>query len=46
RVPVWIIRSRAALKRAVKSGGSVFADDAEDVDMAAVYAEIAEEVAP
>ncbi|MDQ2074847.1 ParA family protein [Haloarcula sp. H-GB4] len=46
RVPVWIIRSRAALKRAVKSGGSVFADDAEDVDMAAVYTEIAEEVAP
>lgn len=46
RVPVWIIRSRAALKRAVKSGGSVFADDAEDVDMAAVYAEIGEEVAP
>jgi len=46
RVPVWIIRSRASLKRAVKSGGSVFADDAEEVDMADVYAEIAAEVAP
>jgi chromosome partitioning protein len=46
RAPVWIIRSRAALKRAVKSGVSVFSDDAEDVDMADVYAEIAAEVAP
>jgi chromosome partitioning protein len=44
RVPVWVIRSRAAIKRAVKPGGSIFAPDAEDVDMREVYAEIAEAI--
>jgi len=44
-VPVWIVRTRAAIKRAVKDQGSVFADDAEAVDMADVFAEIAAEVA-
>jgi len=44
-VPVWVVRTRAALKRAVKDQGSVFADDAEAVDMADVFAEIAAEVA-
>lgn len=44
-VPVWIVRSRAAIKRAVKAQGSVFADDAEEVDMTDVYAQIAAEVA-
>ncbi|MFB6201126.1 MAG: ParA family protein [Halorhabdus sp.] len=43
-VPVWIVRSRAAIKRAVKAGGSVFGADAEDTDMREVYAEIAEEI--
>lgn len=45
RVPVWIVRSRAAIKRAVKANGSVFADDAEETDMRDVYAQIAGEVA-
>jgi len=44
-VPVWIVRTRAAIKRAVKDQGSVFADDVETVDMADVFAEIAAEVA-
>jgi len=41
-VPVHVVRSRAAIKRAVKNHGSVFADGAEDTDMREVYAEIAE----
>jgi chromosome partitioning protein len=41
-VPVWVVRTRAAIKRAVKNGGSVFAEDAEQTDMEDVYAEIAE----
>lgn len=44
RVPVWIVRTRAAIKRAVKNQGSVFADDAEETDMDEVFAEIAAEV--
>lgn len=44
RVPLWIIRTRAAIKRAVKDQGSVFNQDAEETDMTEVYAEIAEEV--
>ena len=44
-VPVWVVRTRAAIKRAMKEGGSVFADDAEEVDMTDVFAEIATEVA-
>jgi len=45
-VPLWIIRNRAAIKRAVKNGGSIFAEDAEETDMADVYTEIAAEVSP
>jgi chromosome partitioning protein len=45
RVPVWIVRTRAAIKRAVKNQGSVFAEDAEETDMDDVFAEIAAEVA-
>jgi chromosome partitioning protein len=41
-VPIWTVRNRAAIKRAVKNGGSVFAEDAESTDMADVFAEIAE----
>ncbi|MFC6875440.1 ParA family protein [Halobellus marinus] len=43
-VPVWIVRSRAAIKRAVKDGSSVFGDTDEESDMSDVYAEIAEEI--
>lgn len=43
-VPVWLIRTRAAIKRAVKAEGSVFAPDAEETDMTDVYVEIAAEV--
>lgn len=45
RVPVWIVRTRAAIKRAVKAQGSVFAEGAEETDMEDVYAQIAAEVA-
>lgn len=45
RVEVWTVRSRAAIKRAVKDQGSVFAEDAEEVDMTDGYAKIAAEVA-
>lgn len=45
-VPVWTIRRRAAIKRAVKAAGSVFAEDAEETDMRGVFAEIAAEVDP
>lgn len=45
RVPVWVVRTRAAIKRAVKDEGSVFADGAEETDMTDVFAEIAMEVA-
>jgi chromosome partitioning protein len=44
RVPVWIVRTRAAIKRAVKNHRSICADDAEDTDMTDVFAEIATEV--
>jgi len=45
-VPVWIIRNRAAIKRAMQNTHSVFAEEAEETDMTAVFAEIAAEVAP
>ena len=45
-VPVWIIRNRAAIKRAMQDTHSVFAEEAEATDMADVFAEIATEVAP
>jgi len=43
-VPVWVVRTRAAIKRAMQGGGSIFAENAEDTDMTEVYASIAEEV--
>lgn len=44
RVPVHIVRHRAALKRAMNNYGSIFADDAEECDMADVYLQIADEI--
>jgi ATPases involved in chromosome partitioning len=44
RVPVWIVRTRAAIKRAVKNHGSIFAEDAERTDMDDIFGEIAAEV--
>jgi len=46
RAPVWVIRNRAAIKRAMQDGQSVFAPAAEETDMSDVFAEIATEVAP
>lgn len=43
-VPVWIIRNRAAIKRAMQNTHSVFAEEAEDTDMTEVFAEVAAEV--
>jgi chromosome partitioning protein len=45
-VPVWIIRNRAAIKRAMQNTHSVFAADAEETDMTEIFADIASEVAP
>jgi chromosome partitioning protein len=42
--PVHEIRSRAAIKRSLKAGGSVFGPDAEPTDMKAVYSRIAHDV--
>lgn len=44
-VPVWIIRSRVAIKRAVQNGISIFAAEAEQTDMTDVYTQIGQEVA-
>lgn len=43
-VPVWVVRSRAAIKRSIQAGGSVFGADAEETDMRSVYEEIAEAI--
>lgn len=43
-VPVWIIRNRAAIKRAMQNTHSVFAEEAEETDMVEQFAEIATEV--
>jgi chromosome partitioning protein len=45
-IPVWIIRNRAAIKRAMQNTHSVFADEAEDTDMTNIFAKIATEVTP
>lgn len=45
-VPVWIIRNRAAIKRAMQNTHSVFAEEAEETDMVEQFAEIATEVSP
>lgn len=44
-VPVWIVRRRVAIKRAMDAGGSIFGDDVEACDMREVYADVAAEVA-
>jgi chromosome partitioning protein len=44
-VPVWVVRNRAAIKRSIQAGGSIFGSDAEETDMRGVYEEIAEEIA-
>jgi chromosome partitioning protein len=44
-IPVWIIRNRAAIKRAMQNTHSVFAAEAEDTDMTEVFTEIATEAA-
>lgn len=41
RMPVHIIRHRAAIKRAMNSGGSVFSEGAEECDMVDKYLQIA-----
>lgn len=45
RVPVWQIRNRVDIKRAIQSGYSIFHPDAEDIDMEDEYSQIAQEVA-
>jgi chromosome partitioning protein len=42
RCPIFEIRHRAAIKRSLGSGGSIFGADAEETDMRAVYEEIAD----
>ena len=43
-VPVWVVRTRAAIKRSIKAHRSIFGEDAEDTDMRDVYDAIATEV--
>ena len=43
-VPVRVVRSRAAIKRAIKSHRSIFGEGAEETDMREVYDAIAAEV--
>ena len=45
-IPVWVIRSRAAIKRAVKAHCSVYGNGAEETDMRDMYDAIATEVMP
>lgn len=42
RMPVYVVRHRAAIKRAMNNHGTIFAKDAEECDMAEVYLQIAE----
>lgn len=44
RCPVWEVRNRAAIKRSIKSCGSIFGDDAEETDMTEVYDSMAASV--
>ncbi|WP_049915406.1 ParA family protein [Haloferax mucosum] len=44
RVPVWVVRHRAAIERTVNSHCSIFGAEAEGTDMTDVYAAIAAEV--
>lgn len=42
RCPLFEIRHRAAIKRSLNAGGSIFGDGAEETDMRAVYADVAD----
>lgn len=42
RSPVYVIRHRAAIKRAMNNRGSIFAEGAEECDMTDVFLQIAE----
>lgn len=44
RTPVHVIRHRAAIKRAMNDGGSIFASDAEECDMTGEYLQIADDI--
>ncbi|MCF2208173.1 ParA family protein [Halobacterium salinarum] len=41
RAPVFEVRNRAAIKRSLGAGGSIFGEDAEETDMTAVYDDVA-----
>lgn len=41
RAPVFEIRNRAAIKRSLSAGGSIFGEDAEETDMTSVYLDVA-----
>ena len=43
-VPVWEIRNRVAIKRAIQSGYSIFSADAEETDMTDEYTQIGQQV--
>ena len=45
RCPVYEVRHRAAIKRAMNNHGSIFADGAEETDMAEIYLRIADDLA-
>lgn len=45
-VSVWVVRNRAAIKRAIQDWGSIFAESAEETDMRDVYTKIATEIGP
>jgi chromosome partitioning protein len=42
RCPIFEIRHRAAIKRSLNAGGSIYGDDAEETDMSDVYEKIAD----
>ena len=42
RCPIFEIRKRAAIKRTLNNGGSLFGEDAEECDMQTVYEAVAE----
>jgi len=44
RCPLFEIRHRAAIKRSLNAGGSIFGENAEDTDMRDAYEEIAAEL--
>lgn len=44
RCPVFEVRHRAAVKRSLSAGGSIFGENAEDTDMREIYENIAREL--